>query len=192
MTKQDGTSRKGSVILLVVASLLILSGVFMSGAARGQSDSTPPVVIDIDLIPLVIDSRIDAQTITVTARFTDDLSGVLAADIIFMPVDGDDQYVSVGFDGDGSTDFNATKTLQVPRFSALGQWRIYRVRMFDMVGNTVQLYSLYDSGPWSLPRHLAGLGFWNGPKPTPTILPPAPTATPIPLGKGFLPVVLGP
>ncbi len=58
------------------------------GAASGTSDTTPPELTALSLIPASVDITASAQTVTIDATITDDLSGVASSQIQFTSPSG--------------------------------------------------------------------------------------------------------
>jgi hypothetical protein len=155
-----GLAIAGAVVLFVVLGIV----------ANAQGDITAPVVVDIIIDPLSIDTSQMAQTITISARITDDLSGVDFATIGFTPEIGTTQQHEVQFyedhlvDGD-YLDGIFVGTITLPRYAAEGRWDVEWVGTRDEVGN----YEYAD------PEEYDHYAFTNAPKTVPTL---HPTATP--------------
>ena len=119
----------------------------------GGGDMTPPVLESFLLSPTQVDTSADDQTITMTARITDDLAGV-----------NDFQALEMGFQSPSgaqsvSTLFSASNrvsgdefdgvyeaTVVVPAFWEPGVWTVSFVFLRDAANNSVTL-PLRNSGP---------------------------------------------
>jgi hypothetical protein len=163
-------------ILIVVA--LFAGALSLFTVSHAQQDISPPVLVDLSFEPARVDTSDAAQTITVTAHITDDLSGLDSADI-WMHRPGTTQVHLMGFYGDDLVDGDATdgyyqETFILPRFSAYGEWRIQSVGLKDNVGNLIGFNPSQDD--W--PEHFDNSTFINGPMVTPTpVVTPSPTPT---------------
>jgi hypothetical protein len=126
-----------------VGALLALLGA--STPAAAQEDTTPPTLVSLSVSPTVVDVSSSAQTVTVTAVITDDLSGVCA--------DGDstcthatssirspsaEQSVLLGYPVAVSGD---TYTLSgtIPQYAEEGIWKDWSIQLTDKAGNMVVL-----------------------------------------------------
>ena len=97
--------------------------------------------------PTEVNASISAQTVTVTAVITDDLSGVSTVNSsadVFSP--SGNQRTS-GFFHLVSGDTYST-AIPIPRFSEIGVWRDWHIRLKDAVGNltVVDEYELLVAG----------------------------------------------
>jgi len=164
---------------LGVALLLGLLGAL---GVHGQGDLTPPVLVDVQIEPAVIDTRDSDQWITVTARITDDLSGFRSAWLLFKPLVGTEQRLDFNYSERERVSGTALDGVYVyatvmPRYAAEGRWVLDGVQTYDQVGN------LFNSSPRSTdwPARFDGYHFANvfDTTPTPTITP-TPTFTPWP------------
>jgi hypothetical protein len=131
--------------LLRIAAVVIASAVaavwMIIQPVSAQSDVTPPVVAHLMISPTLVDTSHAVQTVTLTARITDNLSGLRYATIWFGPyIYGDEQDKPVTFsdwklvNGDAVDGVYET-TLTLPRFSADGRWVAKYMVMEDAVGN---------------------------------------------------------
>lgn len=126
----------GLAIALLAVSLLFLSAL----AASAQSDTTAPVVADVLLEPSFVDTSSGPQTITVTMRITDDLSGVSSTELRFRPETGTTQFVGVYVQADdliGGTPIDGIyqAPMTLPMYAAWGRWRAEFAITKDQVGN---------------------------------------------------------
>lgn len=124
---------------------LLLTTLFAAVSAQAQSDVTPPVLVSVTVEPAYIDTSQSAQTLTVTAHITDDLSGCpesdWCADFFFQPIDGPDSQQRSNTWGyynriaGTATDGVYQATITLPRYSAQGEWRLTRFAIGDNVQN---------------------------------------------------------
>lgn len=123
---------------IVVMSVVLLV-IFLFKPAFAQEDATAPVVLDLKFEPRVVDTARSDQTITVTARITDNLSGMKQAQvsikhntgsgwfaIFFVP---EDRIQGDALDGIYQTIF------VLKRYSPYGEWVIELVATLDEVNN---------------------------------------------------------
>src|ERR1035438_2361435 len=114
-------------------SLFALSTVWVA-PAFAVSDTTPPQLTAFSFTPNAVDVSASAQSVTVNATITDDLSGVSYAYVYF--VGPYNQQVYGYFYRTSGTTLNGTyqATVTVPRFVAAGVWKAY-VQLSDSAGN---------------------------------------------------------
>ena len=145
-----------------IAGVGALLAVFVWQPAAAQGDITVPVVVTMTLSPGRIETDNEPQTITATARITDDLSGLVYVQIELGPL-GTTQRTTVFFlpehliSGDTKDGIYQT-TITLPQFSAWGWWRASFFSIKDPVGN-----SFYWGGGPGIPQSLIGVGFTIGP-----------------------------
>jgi hypothetical protein len=140
--------------LSTLTAQLLLLATFASAAE--MSDTTPPQLESLAISPTVIDTSSNSQTILLTVRLTDDLSGFAApepgapflagawAEFTSPAGDVDSPILYVSFSpamrvsGD---DFDGiyTNALIVPRFSRTGNWTLLEFYVSDAVGNRRQM-----------------------------------------------------
>jgi hypothetical protein len=125
-------------LLLIALAALVVTLLSLPGA-QAQGDITPPILVDLRLEPRKIDTTGADQAITVTAHFTDDLSGFGGAFIVFAPSIGTTQRHDVQFSGVTGGEIY-TDTMMIPRYAAEGRWVIIDIAMVDRVGNRIQLF----------------------------------------------------
>jgi hypothetical protein len=125
-----------------VAALLgtaVLSSVALPASAL--SDTQPPQLVSFSVTPTQVDPSSSAQTVTVTAVITDDLSGVSEdAEVdVYSPSGNQESY---GFFTRVSGDtFSAN--VSIAMFAEAGIWRDWYIYLYDNVGNSVE-YDEYD------------------------------------------------
>lgn len=114
------------------------------------SDATPPQVTELSVSPSEVDTENGAQTVTVTMRLTDDLSGVSAfndqggqiVQVELRPLIGTQVvtcWPSRDFGDDRDGVYSATVTL--PHSVKEGIWQIDRLLLSDKIGNSVSLFT---------------------------------------------------
>ena len=109
-------------------------------------DSAAPTLVSFAINPSTVDTSTAAQTVTVTARIKDDVSGFTSTYFSIYPPSGNSSkslYVNL----DASRRISGTAqdgtyvaTLTLPRFSEQGTWRLggmgYALGLSDVAGNT--------------------------------------------------------
>ena len=109
----------------------------------GGPDLAPPDVAQFNFSPTSIDVSAGPQTLNITLRITDNLSGFDFGNFLFLSPSGQ-QVLAGGYNSfnrvsgdanDGIYQVSAT----VPQFSEAGTWRAIQVFMKDLVGNTINL-----------------------------------------------------
>lgn len=109
-----------------------------------QQDITAPVVLDLTFEPKFVDTSNSDQTITLTARITDDLSGLQRAAVVVYPVTEEGGAVQMQWatftefgriDGDWLDGIYQT-TFIVPQYSTQGKWSIWEISSYDQAGNS--------------------------------------------------------
>jgi hypothetical protein len=166
-----------------VVPLVLLSLLFAMNAL-GQTDVTAPTFVSVELEPVLIDTRLSDQFITVTVHMTDDLSGVSFMTVAFETLNGQHNITPV-FSPVSGNDQNGiwVATMRVPQFSSFGRWILGFAASGDKVGNECRLQSPSVVPPPCF-RSSTDVYFVNvvdepTPTPTPTMTP-TPTVTPYP------------
>lgn len=121
---------------------LLFAVLFLSFAnnINAQSDTTPPQLASFSFNPTSIDTSASSQTVTVTLRITDNLSGFQTGSISFRSPSGQ-QNIGYGFSSSNRVSGNSLDGIyQVavifPQYSEAGTWRISLVGLTDVAGNT--------------------------------------------------------
>ena len=124
-------------------------GLLAAGASAQISDTTPPVLVDFSFTPDAVTAIGGPGVTTVTARVTDDLSGIsFVVSAYFTSTSFQRQYVTmVRISGD-QFDGIYQGQLSIPEFSESGIWKA-TVQLQDNAGN----FDSFDA------TALAGLGF---------------------------------
>ena len=135
---------------------------------EGTGDLAPPQILALDFFPRRIDTSSSNQTIVVTARLSDALSGMGnpvfnygwggGAGVAFLsPSKG--QSVNISFNvltrADGSEfDGVYTNTMTLPRYSETGVWSLQNFSLVDAAGNNTNL-ALADLRQLGFPTEFA-------------------------------------
>lgn len=133
-----------TALRLLVAALTAAVGM-AAVPAQAQSDTTPPQLVSLSVTPNQVDVSSGAQSVTVSAVITDDISGVCA--------DGDSscthatssvaspsgqQRVLLGYFTLVSGD-SYTAEAMFPQFAEEGIWKDWSIQLTDRAGNLVVL-----------------------------------------------------
>ncbi len=136
----------GVLVILLVA--LLVTGVI---AGTDESDLDPPVLVELSIEPTYVDTSGGSQTITVTARMTDNLSGCSPIGyscilVLLGPLNGPDTQrgeAQMGIreliSGSG-TDGVYQKTFTIPQYSFEGRWVLDYYTVVDNVQNRCSWY----------------------------------------------------
>ena len=127
------------------------------------SDTKPPVFESLSLSKDSIDVSSSDQTVTVTARITDDLSGIsnTSSSSGFAQVGlrspSGDQSIWAWFSEDNrisgdSTDGVYEREITIPAFSEAGEWKVHSIETRDTVGNSD--YQNVDNVDGNIPVNL--------------------------------------
>ena len=129
-------SRAGIAILTVIGCMALTAP-----PASAVTDTTAPVLVSFSLTPSSVDTSAAAATITVTARITDDVSGLANSGnyVLFYSPTGN-RNVQVTFDGTKRISGTALDgvyrtTMTVPRYSEQGTWHMSYGYLTDAVGH---------------------------------------------------------
>ncbi|MGQ0824993.1 MAG: hypothetical protein ACT4OX_08205 [Actinomycetota bacterium] len=111
----------------------------------GAGDTVPPTLVSVSVAPLTIDTALQSQTIAVSSRITDDLSGVASglgstpSEVILRGPTGAHRIHAVfggtRLDAGDALDGSYVVSVTVPRWSEQGTWTVEEVRLLDEVGN---------------------------------------------------------
>jgi len=126
---------------------------FVGGFTQtGAGDSKAPTLVSLSFGPPTVHVADADQTITVTARISDDLAGMKVGSAIFNSEAISSQQIITYFGPDQLIDGTATDgtyrwSFTVPRYSAMGKWNL-RLDLCDQASNVVYHYSdqLTDAG----------------------------------------------
>ena len=119
-------------------------------------DITAPSLTQFGFTPATIDTSASSQSVSLTLRITDDVSGFEFGNFIFLSPSGQ-QVNSSGYNSAHRISGNALDgvyevTTSFPQFSEIGTWRVIQVFFRDAVGNSVvlsesDLFTRLDSRP---------------------------------------------
>lgn len=100
------------------------------------TDVAPPKLIELSMTPETVDTATQEQIVRVTARLTDDLSGVSGLFVTFRGPSGTRSLSgsSTRVSGDG-LDGIYTATVTVPRYAERGTWHVTSLQLGDRAGN---------------------------------------------------------
>lgn len=157
--------RRIPIAIAIAVTMLVLLG----ATASAQGDITPPVLVEITIEPLNVDTSNGPQVITVTVRFTDDLSGFRSALINFRPVTAPQSQTPLFsgsdlIDGDEHDGFYR-QAFVLPQFAAEGQWYARQLTLSDRADNSQTFFSSQPTGEF-----LKEFQFFNGPPPFDSVL----------------------
>lgn len=126
--------------MVILAGLLLL---VPSGAYGQISDTTPPKLVNLLLAPTTIDTSSSGQSVTVTADVQDDLAGFSWLFLLFISPSGNQyQWGSIGsWQIVSGNDLNGQfqGTVDFPRFSEAGTWRVGEITLCDNTSNCASL-----------------------------------------------------
>jgi hypothetical protein len=123
--------------LLLDRTELVSRGVPSSFEQVGDGDAAPPEIQSLTFDRTAIDTSADAQTITLTARLTDDFSGVTVAYFQFFNRAGQvlvAPFYPSNLRSGTALDGIYVGTLNIPRYSAPGTWYVDTASVYDQAG----------------------------------------------------------
>ena len=140
--------RRLIAVFTVTTSLAAAVLLFLPFAqpAAAQYDVTAPVVTGLTFEPKVVDSALADQTITATARITDDLSGVDLVEVRLTPdLAPTGQMRNFIFNdqnriGGDALDGVYQAAITLPHYSAGGRWSVQFIYAKDKIGNSGYAY----------------------------------------------------
>jgi hypothetical protein len=143
------------------AASFVLSGLLfllLAATTHAGGDIAPPTFIDATPIRPHIDTSRAAQTITFTAHFTDDLSGVEWVFMRWVNEHGYNAERDCYWQPSAAPVLDAIVPCAVtfPRYSAEGRWLLNIIGARDAVGNRLEFYvsrEYYEDG------HIAGYAY---------------------------------
>lgn len=145
------------LVMLLIALTAVTSGANVWTVNAQVEDTAAPALAEFDFNPKTIDVSTGPQTVTVTLRITDDLSGFEFGSFIFISPSGQ-QISSAGFNaqhrisGDSLDGVYQVPTT-VPQFSEAGTWRVLQLFLRDQVGNS-NVFSQSDLTSRGFPSEL--------------------------------------
>ena len=137
---KDSTKRALTRILITASCA---SAVFLTGSLTAQEDTAPAQLVEFSFSPTNIDVSGEAQTVIVTLRITDNLSGFSGGGFAFVSPSGQQTrgYNFGHVERISGTDLDGVYQLSLvfPVFSEAGTWRVQGLVLFDQVGNRIDL-----------------------------------------------------
>lgn len=123
---------KNSIILKLIISLFLLFSIFLSGFSKEQGDSLPPILESLEITPQVVGV---GEKVSVSAKITDDVSGVKQAQVSFFNTLGSVTKFNTIF-----LEYNKEKQLWigedlVTETDLKGSWQIEGYQIEDHAGN---------------------------------------------------------
>jgi len=115
---------------------LVVLGFPTEFEVTSNEDIQPPNVLSFDFTPKAVDTSTSSQEITLTARFTDDRSGVRSSEVQFLSP-SENQYVGgwINLISGSELDGIYEMTMAVPKYSERGTWKLSFLTIVDNVGN---------------------------------------------------------
>ena len=127
----------------LIALIAVTGGANVRTVNAQLEDTTAPALTEFDFNPKTIDVSAGPQTVTITLRITDDLSGFDFGNFLFLSPSGQ-QVISGGYNAPFRVSGNSLDgvyqvSASIPQFSEAGTWRVIQVFLRDQVGNTAVL-----------------------------------------------------
>ena len=127
----------------LIALIAVIGGANLRTVNAQVEDTSAPVLAEFDFNPKTIDVSSGPQTVTLTLRITDDLSGFEFGNFLFLSPSGQ-QVISGGYNAPNriagnSLDGVYQASAAIPQFSEAGTWKVIQVFLRDQVGNTIVL-----------------------------------------------------
>jgi hypothetical protein len=126
--------------MLLIALIAVTGGANVWTVNAQVEDTAAPALAEFDFNPKTIDVSSGPQTVTLTLRITDDLSGFEFGSFIFISPSGQ-QISSAGFNAQHRISGNSLDgvyqlSTTIPQFSEAGTWRVIQLFLRDSVGNS--------------------------------------------------------
>jgi len=127
-------------LVMLLIALTAVSGANVWTVNAQVEDTAAPALAEFDFNPKTIDVSSGPQTVTVTLRITDDLSGFEFGSFIFISPSGQ-QISSAGFNAQHRITGNSLDGVYevpttIPQFSEAGTWHVIQLFLRDSVGNS--------------------------------------------------------
>ena len=131
------------LVVHLIALIAVTGGAGVRTVNAQVEDTAAPALTEFDFNPKTIDVSAGPQTMTVTVRITDDLSGFEFGNFIFLSPSGQ-QISSAGYNAQNRVSGNSLDgvyqaSTAIPQFSEAGTWRVIQVFLRDQVGNSAVL-----------------------------------------------------
>ena len=127
---------------MVKYSPLFFSLLLSTNLIAQVEDITPPLLVGFSFTPITVDTSTQGQSVTVTTRTTDNLSGFRQGSYIFVSPSGK-QSVGSGLGTrilGNAFDGVYQSVVDFPKFSEVGTWHVNQVTVEDLVGNGLVLF----------------------------------------------------
>lgn len=124
----------------LLALIAVIGGAAVPTVTAQAEDTAAPALIEFDFNPKTVDVSTGPQTITLTLRITDDLSGFEFGNFLLLSPSGQ-QVSSGGYNAAHRASGNSLDGVYqvaavIPQFSEAGTWRVIQVFLRDQVGNS--------------------------------------------------------
>lgn len=131
------------LVMHLIALVVVISSAHVPNVNAQVEDTNAPALAEFDFNPKTIDVGAGPQTVTITLRITDDLSGFEFGNFLFISPSGQ-QVLSGGYNASSriagnSLDGVYQASAVIPQFSEAGTWRVIQVFLRDQVGNSIVL-----------------------------------------------------
>src|SRR5687768_29502 len=131
------------LVMHLLALFALIGGADARTVNAQVEDTAAPALAEFDFNPKTIDVGAGPQTVTITLRITDDLSGFEFGNFLLLSPSGQ-QVSSGGYNAQHRVSGNSLDGVYqasavIPQFSEAGTWRVIQVFLRDQVGNTVVL-----------------------------------------------------
>jgi len=131
------------LVFNLIALIAVIGGADVRTVIAQVQDTAAPALAEFDFNPKTIDVGAGPQTVTITLRITDDLSGFEFGNFLFISPSGQ-QVLSGGYNlssriAGNSLDGVYQASAVIPQFSEAGTWRVIQVFLRDQVGNSIVL-----------------------------------------------------
>src|SRR5258706_366019 len=119
----------------IKALFLLLLAVITALPALG-SDTQPPVLTSFTFSPMAVNTTTSSANVTVTAQFTDDLSGVNYGVVFLTSPSGNQSHAATLIFSSGTVlDGTFVGTATFPAFGEPGTWTVSYLYVYDFVYN---------------------------------------------------------
>lgn len=145
-------------------------------------DTTAPRILSLDLESTEVDTTASSQALTITARITDDLSGLRLAVVRFVPAVGGTQYLDfqlrpdLRMSGDRRDGVYVAAAV-LPKYAVHGRWILSEIALSDNANNSIAALGAIDGSGKAIaveqPYFINGED--SGPPVEPPVDPPAPS-----------------
>jgi hypothetical protein len=131
------------LVMHLIALVAVIGSADVRTVKAQTEDTTAPALAEFDFNPKTVDVSAGPQTVKLTLRITDDLSGFDFGNFLFISPSGQ-QVSSGGYNAQfrvsgNSLDGVYEASAVIPQFSEAGTWRVIQVFLRDQVGNSVVL-----------------------------------------------------